>query len=93
MSQQAVRPTTSRPTPRGTTHDAHGLAAPGGIGEIFRGWGLEPGSFQPWRRSRSDDLADPRRGRQQWEVDVEADPQGFGDGRELADGGVAPATL
>jgi hypothetical protein len=34
-----------------------------------------------------------RRGRQQWEVDIEADLQSLGDGRKLADRGIAAAGL
>jgi len=43
--------------------------------------------------SASNELAWMRRGRQQWEVDVEADLQSLGDGRKLADCGVAAAGL
>lgn len=52
-----------------------------------------PHSIHAQRRSGSDDLAGARCGWQQWEVDVESDLQGVGDGCELADGRVAAAAL
>ena len=66
------------------------MVCPGAVQIPGPSWGRE---YCQCKRSGSNDHADPRRGRQQWEVDVESDLQGFGNGRELADGGVAPAAL
>jgi hypothetical protein len=55
--------------------------------------GVAAGRGSAGPNSASNKLAWMRRGRQQWEVDIEADLQSLGDGRKLADRGIAAAGL